>query len=252
MLPRLRTFIDRFLENRKTFGLRSAVHDLWLTAINRVAYVRILRCVAVAVALDVDPCPYEHGFADPDRLRHWARSERYEMPPDFLVAALAKDDRCYAIWDGDTLASYGWYSTRPTAIDERLTLSFDPSWVYMYKGFTDNRYRGQRLHAIGMTLALRQSKVDGGRGLVSYVESNNFASLRSCYRMGYEDVGWIGVVRLLGRDFVYESAGCRAYGLKLEARGRLARGAGVRDSVLRNDDTNASKSASSSAPSTTA
>jgi hypothetical protein len=34
--------------------------------------------------------------------------------------ALAKGDECYAIWDHDILASYGWYSGAPTFIEDDL------------------------------------------------------------------------------------------------------------------------------------
>jgi hypothetical protein len=88
----------------------------------------------------------------------------------------------------------------------------------MYKGFTHTRYRGQRLHAIGMMAALEASRADGSGGLVSYVESNNFSSLRSCGRMGYRDFGWIAFARARDRYWIRASAGCREYGFRLEHR----------------------------------
>lgn len=41
-----------------------------------------------------------------------------------------------------------------------------------------------RLHGVGMSMALRHYLARGFKGLVSYVESTNFASLKSCSRMG--------------------------------------------------------------------
>ena len=79
----------------------------------------------------------------------------------------------------------------------------------MYKGYTAARHRGHRLHAIGMVRALQHYLTLGYEGLVSYVESNNFSSLRSVYRMGYFDFGTIQVVRLFGRYITRASAGCR-------------------------------------------
>jgi len=66
-----------------------------------------------------------------------------------------------------------------------LLLHFDwVNYVYMYKAFTVERYRGQRLHAIGVTQSLVRFGSMGYRGLLCYVESNNFDSLKSSYRMG--------------------------------------------------------------------
>jgi hypothetical protein len=81
----------------------------------------------------------------------------------------------------------------------------------MYKGFTDKRYRGQRLHAIGMTRALQHYLDTGYRGIVSYVESTNFDSLKSCFRMGYEVFGSVYVLQLFGRYFTLSSPGCKAF-----------------------------------------
>lgn len=53
----------------------------------------------------------------------------------------------------------------------------------------DERYallQGNRVAAFGMTHALRAYTERGCKGLVSFVESDNFASLRSCERMGYK------------------------------------------------------------------
>src|SRR5205085_675505 len=120
----------------------------------------------------------------------------YEMTEPFLHDAFAKGDECYAILDGSTLAAYGWYSNTPTAIDvPGLVLDFDPAYIYMYKGFAHPHYRGQRLHSIAMTRALDAYLREGFRGFVSYVEWNNFASLKSCYRMGYRHFGNVYLFR---------------------------------------------------------
>jgi L-amino acid N-acyltransferase YncA len=87
--------------------------------------------------------------------------------------------------------------------------------VYMYKGFTDDNYRGQRLHAIGMTRALRYYLATGHRGIVSYVESTNFDSLKSCFRMGYEAFGTVYLLKLFGRWFSVSSPGCRRFGFRV-------------------------------------
>jgi len=218
MVPSVQRAVDRLFSNVRTFGVRACLHDTFIRGANRAAYLRILKCVVVTTVRDVGECTYEHGFVDRARLRRWMQQPEYELDPAFVEEALAKGDRCYAIWDQETLASYGWYAYQPTAVNDDLTLSFDPAYVYMYKGFTHPRYRGQRLHAIGMSLALASSLQQGFRGLLSYVESNNFASLKSCYRMGYRDAGWIGFAKVFGTYFIHASAGCRDYGLRLDPR----------------------------------
>lgn len=208
---------------RKTagdFGWPAALQAVAQGAVNRVAYFRVLKCVQVN---DVDPRylaidpRFQHGFLDETTLRRFGGDPRYDLSPEFLDEALAKGDECYGILEGDRLASFGWYSAVPTKICDDLRFCFDRRYVYMYKGFTDPEYRGQRLHALGMTSALQQLRERGAEGLVSYVYANNFDSLRSCYRMGYTDVGQIYCLRAGDRYWIHADASCRRAGISVEA-----------------------------------
>jgi acetyltransferase (GNAT) family protein len=212
----------RLTRIRKTavdFGWPAALQAVAQGAANRLVFFRVLKCVRVGEVdpryLAIDP-RFQHGFLDEASLRRLGEDPRYDLSPRFLDAALAKGDQCYGILDGDRLASFGWYSAVPTTISDELRFCFDRRYVYMYKGFTDPGYRGQRLHALGMTSALQQLLDRGAAGLVSYVDATNFDSLRSCYRMGYTDVGQIYCLRAGGHYWIHADAGCRRLGVSLE------------------------------------
>lgn len=201
-------------------GIADALHDLSLRAINRVVAFKILKGVTID---RVDPAflecpePYRPMFLDEARLREFSRDRANELPADFLDEALAKGDECYGFLAGGDLAAYGWYTRRPTRLDlPGLDLHFGPDYVYMYKGFTHPRHRGKRLHAIGMTRALQHYLASGYRGLVSYVESNNFASLKSCFRMGYAPFGSIYILQVQGLRLAHSTSGCRPYRFRVE------------------------------------
>ena len=66
------------------------------------------------------------------------------------------------------------------------------------RGSLTGKIVGNASHAVGMTRALDEYLARGSKGILSYVEWNNFASLKSCYRMGYADFGKIYVLRLFG------------------------------------------------------
>jgi len=156
-------------------------------------------------------------FLTQEMLRRFAADPQNHMRASFLEEALAKGDECYGILDGTRLASYGWYSTKPSRIDPPcFILRFRQDYVYMYKGLTHAAYRGQRLHAIGMTLALRHYLARGYRGLVSYVEVNNFDSLKSTLRMGYAVFGTLYAMTLFGQTFAHGSRGCERFGFSVE------------------------------------
>ena len=218
------THISSILESvrrtARSHGNSSALYDVAFRGLNKCLYYRVLQCLVIedlnekCMAL---PPQFRFVKLELSDLVKFSMNAAHELTRSFIDSTLKKGDECYAILDGDALASYGWYSRRPTLLDnEELVLRFDGSYVYMYKGLTLAAYRGQRLHAIGMTRALAAYKCMGYRGLISYVESNNFDSLRSCYRMGYKDCGLIRVVRIGGKYLVRRRPPCDQYGLGVD------------------------------------
>lgn len=224
--------IDYTRDIALNFGPMAALHDIAYRAANRLTEAMLLQGIKLDLnTLDPDyletelpPDSVRWGFLGEAELVPRARAGEAELDLPFVEQALAKGDLCYGVIDGGagagngsgTLASYGWYSSRPTPVSEGLTLHFDPTYAYMYKGFTLPAYRGKRLHGIGMARALEALVAQGKKGLVSYVKSNNFASLKSCYRMGYGDFGQIVVARLNGRYVTYATKGCAEYAFRVE------------------------------------
>jgi len=201
-------------------GLPRTLYDLTLKAINTAVTFKILRGVYIERP---DPAFLEcHGrytpmFLPEKMVRDFAGDPASGLSMGFVDEALSKGDECFGFLDGGTLASYGWYSSRPTRIDPPdLLLRFGGEYVYMYNGFTHPRHRGQRLHAIGMTLALRDYLSRGRKGLVSYVEANNFDSLKSCRRMGYAEFGSVYVIKVSGLYVTHATGGCRRFGFQVE------------------------------------
>ena len=209
-------------ENFRRYGLGAAAHDLGCRAANKLVDLRRLKAMSARLEDVSDPGFFdaqglEARFAGADELAELAREGRHELSPGFLAAAKARGDRCYALFDGAALAAYGWYSGLPSPIDRHFLLHFDPRFVYMYKGYTVPAYRGRRLHAVGMCRALRAFTREGRRGLVSWVYSNNFASLQSVSRMGYRIFGEVLLLRARGMSFAHATRGCAAYGFRVEA-----------------------------------
>lgn len=211
-------------DSARSYGPGAALHELQHRAINRVVPFQILKGMT-AVVEDIDPSMlgpgrYELRFASPDEVLRATEEPEVaaEMSPEFARDAIARGDECYGVFEGERMVSFGWYSTRATAVADDVLLHFDPAWVYMYKGYTLRERRGQRLHGIGMSHAARELTARGARGLISYVKSNNFPSLRSIERMGYRVFGEVFLARPFGRVVTWATPGCRPYGFRLEAR----------------------------------
>ncbi len=226
--------IKHVYETAARFGINAAAEDIACRAASKIAEVKILKGISLTME-SVDPAflaedaGYRWGFLDAAAL-HGALVRGAPLPMDaaFVDEAILAGDRCYGALDGDTIVAYGWYSSRPTAVTaiaDDVILHFDRSYSYMYRGYTVPEYRGKRLHGIGMARAMEALVQSGSAGLVSVVDSGNFASLASCYRLGYRSFGQIFVARVAGRCFTHETRGCEAYDLRLEQARRPTRSA---------------------------
>lgn len=205
----------------KHHGILNALYAGSLNAINNLFFIRIITCIAITKVkekpFEIDS-KFKHGFLNLDQLSEFSKDKDCQLSQDFLNSALTKGDKCYGLIENNKLAGYGWYSNGETLTDiQELKFCFDPSFVYMYKGLTLKSYRGQRLHAIGMEKALGQYLEKGFSGIVSYVDSTNFDSLKSCWRMGYEKVGTIIVVKVFGKIFSFSSKSCEKHNIRLKA-----------------------------------
>ena len=216
------------------FGVAKTVYDLALRAINRLVFLKIFK----AMRLDVVNPDYQEAnqrlqwqFFSKSQLQALAENPAHDITREFLREALEKGDECYGALDGQVLASYGWYSDKPTATSDDLTVHYSPEYIYMYKGFTHPDYRGKRLHAIGMNRALHEYLERHYKGLISYVESNNFSSLKSTRRLGYEDVGRVVVLRIGQHLWIRASRSCGKFGFSF-AKTRPA----AERALSRNDD----------------
>jgi len=210
--------LETVLRKVRRHGVRATGYEAAIRALGAFAEFKILRGVFVdrpdPAFLD---CLGNVMKVRAAALRRFAADPANELSQEFLREAAARGDQCYAICDGERLAAYGWYAFVTTPIGlPGLLLHYRPGYVYMYKGFTHDDYRGQRLHAIGMTRALRHYMASGYKGIVSYVESTNFDSLKSCFRMGYAVFGSVYVAKLFGRYWSLATPGCAEYDFRVE------------------------------------
>jgi hypothetical protein len=133
----------------------------------------------------------EFRFLTPPELVRYACAEN-ELDHTHVARLAAGHDLCFAALQQGRLASYGWYALGSIegAHCDCVALSFPPHVTYMYKGFTHPDFRGQRLHAFGMRLALEElGRERGITSIVSTVGWLNWASLKSCDRLGYQRLG---------------------------------------------------------------
>ncbi len=157
-------------------------------------------------------------FLTAGEVQHFARQGDTDMNLSYVAEATARGDRCFAVLEGDRLASYSWYATAPTGVTVELELNFPHPLIYMHHSFTCARYRGRRLHTIGIVQALAHFEASGPATLLAIVSTSNAASMSSCQRAGYRPLGRFWLVGGANRLGLYTSREARAHGCWLAPR----------------------------------
>lgn len=155
-----------------------------------VAHLIWLPREAMQISLDAES-QLDWRFLEPAEIAQFAEHADFELDAALADRARGGYDFCYAAIDEGRLAAYGWYALGAIEAEHAggVAMAFPPHVAYMYKGFTHPDYRGRRLHALGMGRALLNLEVEGVDTLLSIVDWTNHASLRSCVRLGYQDLG---------------------------------------------------------------
>lgn len=205
-------------------GAVETTHLVGYRVLERLASYTAL--VGLTARLDDLPYPEDIGegldyrldFLQEEELRRFAANPDNDLTEAFLRHAQERGDRCFGVVDGDTLASYSWYTSAPTPTKD-LMLHFDPRYVHAYKAYTLPRYRGQRLHSISKTLALR-ALGSTYEGVISFAQSWNYRSIRSNQRMGLKPFGITHVACVGGHTVILSTAGCADYAFWVHAAPR--------------------------------
>jgi hypothetical protein len=151
------------------------------------------------------------------RLRREAQTEGSGLSPTDVETCLAGGEECFGVFVDGALASYAWYTSRTARLRAGVNVRFDPRYAYSRWAFTRPEYRGLGLHAIGKRYALDCYVAAGRAGVLATVNLANFESLHSAARLGSRPVGLMFAATVGGRSLLWASAGCRPYGLALEA-----------------------------------
>lgn len=198
-------WLNRIRETWRAFGTRATAFFLCDRILARTIHLDVETIVWLdeqAVRVGPEQAPdFEFRFLSAEEVESFVPSPEYHLRldnadrirggRDFCYAALAKDGR---------LAAYGWYAIERIEAEHcaGAELQLPPGVAYMYKGFTHPDFRGARLHGAGMGGALKALGTRGVTSLIAIVHWANYASLRSCKRLGYDAIGHLVTWKLRG------------------------------------------------------
>ena len=219
LTDRLTRKFRRLAEIRKSFGNAAVLQ--W--GASQVAYKLVNMEVTNIVWLDLprlnlpgQPDPeFTFRFLMVEELREFAKDPRNLICDERIASAETGRHFCFAALDGARLAAYGWYALEATGLDLNygIALAYPDDVACMYDGFTHPDYRGKRLHGFCMGYALQGLTAYGVDKLVSTVHWCNWPSLRSCWRLGYIDLGRVATYGPGNRRFAHIPKRLREYGV---------------------------------------
>ena len=217
----LRRKLSTLRTEQTRFGSRSALRLIADRIGGKLLKLKVVHVVWLDVNdVSVSAASYPDftfRFLSAEEIARFAEDPAYDLEPEMADRAADGRNFCFAALDGDRLAAYGWYARdwiEPEHCDG-FGLRMPPEVVYMYKGFTHPDYRGKRLHGAVMGLALRDFAADRVRALISTVEWTNDASLKSCARLGYRQLGLLARARVFGRTWWRAGAKTRERGVEI-------------------------------------
>jgi hypothetical protein len=187
--------IDRWNSFRERYGARNAVFKAFDVVLRRVFRAH----VHTVVWLDLEPVAkmacsdarFSFRFLSADEVDAFAKEPSFFIDPSLADGVRNGREVCFAALEGDRLAAFGCYTLGyvPPEQASGAAMSFLADVAYMSYGFTHPDFRGARLHGYIMSLALQELAKRGITKLVSIVAWTNVASLKSCWRLGYINLG---------------------------------------------------------------
>ena len=134
-------------------GVAGTGYVVLLKLLGHQRWFNVLRChhlEEVNPAFLQAPPRYVGRFLSVRALTEFTRDPEASISDEFAGYALVKGDKCYGFLAEGSLRAYGWYAATPTRVSPDLTLHFSRDYIYMYKAFTHESHRGQRLFPLGV------------------------------------------------------------------------------------------------------
>jgi hypothetical protein len=188
ILHRLNSFRERYGASGTFYkAIDVVLHKVCRTSVHTVVWLEL---EPVARMQCIDP-QFSFRFLTAEEVQKFAADSSYYIDPSLAEGVRSGNEVCFAAMAGDRLAAFGCYTlgyVRPEqAAGAAMSCPMDVA--YMSYGFTHPDFRGARLHGLIMSLALQELAKRGVTKLVSIVAWTNWASLKSCWRLGYQNLG---------------------------------------------------------------
>ncbi len=207
-------------QTRQHFGWKAALQRAVSRSAQKLLRLEVnemlwLDAGCLPASIESDP-EFQFRFLTAKEVSGFAADPKNDLDASFAVRATRGLDLCFAaIASGGQLASYSWYASGSIEPEHHLgvAMSLPTDVAYMYKAFTHPDYRGRRLYAATVALALKNLAHRGVTKLVTTIEWTNFASLRGCRRLGFQELGRLSTIGPTRHRIAFTSRAAKSRGI---------------------------------------
>ncbi len=210
---------QEFREDYDRWGLLRSLHRLTMRAVDKLFGLHVAIVLRRPLRDNIDPPAPAPGYevrvlTDADYQKAVLNPE-LDLSYGFIEHALNTGGFCMGAFKDDELVAYVWRAFGDAPGSSQFRLRVTPPLRYGYKALTLPAHRGLRLQS-SISLASDQTCIDRGYTTgASYIETDNYASIRSDRRRGAKVVGWIAWLSKGQFRWCYASPGARRFGLTL-------------------------------------
>ncbi len=199
----------QFKRDYASAGLKGLLGDFFIRFVNLFTVFKVLNCLSIEEAV-LHPeikglhLQYRDKFLSASEVEAYMRIAINRIPEYVAEMGMNKKDECLGLLDNGKLINYCWYSDLPTRLCPDLEVHFSPDYKYAYRSYTIVPFRGQRLQGLNLYRALKFYQKKGFKGVVAYVDSNNFNSIRSLNHLGFQFFARIIILKICNTYYIFQ------------------------------------------------
>lgn len=192
-------------EHIARYGFKKLLIRFVFSQINKVLYLEALNIIVLERERIKDPKPLDQRkltfrYATEDDLLEMLKNPEFKMT-DNKLAHFRNGDHCLLCFVDDELAGYTWAHTKgQPLLFPGFRISVPDDYCYNYAALTLPKFRGMNLQSIRHYHLMNNPRWNDKTGLLGYVVSTNWDSIKGQSKSGYHSIGRI---RLFGTKKKY-------------------------------------------------
>jgi len=184
----------KFKELIGRYGIKKLLILFVYSIVNKILYLESLHIITLERDRIKNPKPVDQRkltfrYATEQDLSDIYKRPEYKMT-DTKMAAFKDGDHCLLNFVDDELAGYTWAHTKgQPLLFPGFRIQIPDSYCYNYSAFTLPKFRGMNLQSIRHYHLLSNPQWKDRMGLMGYVVSTNWNSIKGQSKSGYHSIG---------------------------------------------------------------